>query len=312
MICSNFIINSGHWEGNNCMQVTVLTPTYNRAHTLKRLLKSLEKQTYKDFCWLVVDDGSLDNTKDLISTFRENSTVPIRYIYKENGGKHTAINKGVCNITTELTFIVDSDDYLTDNAIKTICTLWEKYKENKSIGGIWFLNSSINGKIIGDKFPEDEYVGNYVKDIINNKLKGDKATVYLNSALKQFMSPVYEGEKRVATGVVHKRISEMYNIILSNKPIYICDYQEDGLTNAGVAWRIKNPLGGMANSKAFFTKDVLFSIRLKKLILYITYSFFSKQKYKNTLTESGYPLLSFICTPFSLFLYQYWQKKYLK
>lgn len=99
------------------MIVTILTPSYNRAHTLNRLYESLEKQSKKDFEWLIVDDGSTDGTRDLVDKIKKDATITIKYIYKNNGGKHTAINEGVKIIETPLTFIVDSDDYLTEDAI---------------------------------------------------------------------------------------------------------------------------------------------------------------------------------------------------
>lgn len=290
--------------------ITILTPAYNRAHTLERLYESLERQTYKNFCWLVVDDGSNDNTRGLISELKGKSTFQIKYLFKNNGGKHTAINDGVKEINTLLTFTVDSDDYLTEDALETIYTLWGKYGKNKSLGGIWFLNKTKEGKVIGDPFKRDEFIGDYVSDIINAKVQGDKATVYLTSALREFPSPIFDGEKRVATGLVHKKIGTKYKILFVNKAIYVCEYQQDGLTNAGAAWRIKNPLGGMENSKEFLTRDVRFSIRVKKMLLYGTYAFLAKKKLKETILKSGNPILSLVCTPFSFIIYSYWKKKY--
>jgi glycosyltransferase involved in cell wall biosynthesis len=102
------------------MLITILTPTYNRSHTLPRLYNSLERQTCKDFNWLIVDDGSTDNTREIVDIFKEKTSMTIDYLLKENGGKHTAINEGVDLVKTKLIFIVDSDDYLTDDAVKTI------------------------------------------------------------------------------------------------------------------------------------------------------------------------------------------------
>lgn len=114
----------------------------------------------------------------------------------------------------------------------------------------------------------------------------------------------------VGEGLVHKRIGKNHKLLFVNKAIYICDYQNDGVTKRGVSLRIKNPLGGMANSKEFLSKDVKFDIRLKKMILYITYSFFAKFELKKSIIDGGYPILAIICTPFSYLLYRYWKNKY--
>ena len=131
------------------MTVTVLTPTYNRADKLGILYNSLMSQTDKNFKWLIVDDGSEDNTSEIVSEFIKNADFEIEYIKKENGGKHTALNVGIGKITTDLTFIVDSDDYLTDDAIQSICTEHERFKDNDRICGYSFLRQSPDGKING-------------------------------------------------------------------------------------------------------------------------------------------------------------------
>jgi glycosyltransferase involved in cell wall biosynthesis len=285
------------------MLITILTPTYNRSHTLPRLYNSLERQTCKDFNWLIVDDGSTDNTREIVDIFKEKTSMTIDYLLKENGGKHTAINEGVDLVKTKLIFIVDSDDYLTDDAVKTIYDLWEIYGD--SIGGIWFLDKTPAGNIIGDKFPSDEIISDYVSIMINSKVRGDKATVYLTDALKEFKAPVFEGENRVPTGMIHKRISEKYKILFCNKAIYIAEYQEDGISKQGKAFRIRNPLGGMANSKEFLSNNIRFDIRLKKMILYLTYSFFARQKLINSIHNSGYTFFSLCCIPTAYIYYLY-------
>ena len=102
------------------MRITVLTPTYNRGGSIQKLYTSLDNQSIKDFEWLIVDDGSLDDTAQVVRKVQKSADFRIRYIYKENGGKHTALNEGIKNIESDLTFIVDSDDWLKPNAIETV------------------------------------------------------------------------------------------------------------------------------------------------------------------------------------------------
>ena len=106
-------------------KITVFTPTYNRAYIIEELYRSLQRQTYSNFEWVVVDDGSTDNTQSIFKQWeKENNVFPIRYVYQENGGKCRAINRGLQLAEGELFFTVDSDDYLTDDALEKIVT-WE-------------------------------------------------------------------------------------------------------------------------------------------------------------------------------------------
>ena len=114
------------------MKVTVLTPTFNRKEKLQKLWNSLQKQTVKEFEWLVVDDGSTDGTNELIAKLQEKSDFPMYYIYKDNGGKHTALNVGIQTIRSQLTFIVDSDDYVVKDAVESILKIHEKYRKHNT------------------------------------------------------------------------------------------------------------------------------------------------------------------------------------
>lgn len=291
------------------MFLTILTPAYNRSHTLYKLYESLEKQSYKEFEWVIVDDGSTDDTKDYIETLiNKCNSFKIKYIYKSNGGKHTAINEGIKTISTPLTFIVDSDDFLTEDAVETIHEKWRIYENVPEIGSIWFLQSDTNDKLVGDEFSDNEFISTYTEVIINKEIKGDKRAVYLTKARKEFPFPVFENEKFVGESTIHKRIGDRYKCVFVNKVIYKGDYLHDGLSKAGRKMRIKNPLGGMVNSKEFLTNGISINIRIKKMILYITYGYFAKIKVSKIIKESGDTILATICTPLSYLLYKKWKK----
>ena len=149
------------------MIVTVLTPTFNRGGVLDKLFQSLQKQTTNDFEWLLIDDGSTDNTKRSVEEMKQHAEFPIRYIYKENGGKHTALNVGVKQIVSELTFVVDSDDTLVPDAIETILEYHDKYKSARDLCGYSFLREYSDGKINGKLFDPDEKIGTYIECRIN-------------------------------------------------------------------------------------------------------------------------------------------------
>ena len=137
--------------------ITIFTPAYNRAHLLQRLYDSLLIQTYKNFEWLIVDDGSTDNTKQIVDKFIEENKLQIKYIYKDNGGKHTAINTGVQQAKFDLFLIVDSDDFLPEDAVSLTFKAWQNVKDNSKVCGIIGLSQFTKGKIIGDKFLQENW-----------------------------------------------------------------------------------------------------------------------------------------------------------
>ena len=172
------------------MLLTILTPTYNRGNLLKQCYESLEKQSLKDFEWLVIDDGSQDDTRDIIAEISKESSFPIRYYYKPNGGKHTALNLGFQQIKGTLTIILDSDDRLTEDAVETIKLSWNKYKNVQNLSSIAFLRCYSDKKIVGDLFPEDEFKSNHIDCRINFGVKGDKSEVYITKILQKYTFPV--------------------------------------------------------------------------------------------------------------------------
>ena len=134
--------------------LTVFTPSYNRAYTLHKCYESLLRQTSKDFTWLIIDDGSSDNTKELVDSWINENKIEINYIYQENQGMHGAHNTAYKNIKTELNVCIDSDDYMPDDAVKKIISFWNKNKRS-DLAGIMALDAYTDGKVIGDKFPNE-------------------------------------------------------------------------------------------------------------------------------------------------------------
>lgn len=292
------------------MFLTILTPTYNREKTLSCLYESLCSQNDKRFNWLVIDDGSKDSTRDLIEKFINENKINIQYVFKPNGGKHTAINVGLLEVTTPLLFIVDSDDRIVDNAVETIFNVWEKYKNNPSIGSFWFLQKNENGGIIGDKFTHDDFVSNYLDVLINSDIKGDKKSVYLTDIRKQYLFPEFENERFVGEGYLHKKIGENYEAVFINKPIYISEYLEDGLTKAGRKMRLENPKGGILISNEFLNGNVKLKVKIKKALLYTVYSLVDERKIFQIFREANNRILVTFLFPISLLVYYKWKEKY--
>lgn len=273
------------------MRITILTPTYNRAYRLPKLYESLKKQTNNNFDWLIIDDGSSDDTKKVVESWIKEKKISIHYKYQKNGGKHKALNNGISSIKNELTFIVDSDDYLTKDAIETINTYYEKYKKDQTICGFSFLREFPNGEINGQKFKENEYYSDYISCRINENVLGDKAEVYKTKILKQFPFLEVEGENFLSEDYVWIQIAEKYNMIHINKPIYIGEYLSDGLTKNILTKKLKNSIGNYKRAEILCSKKCNLKNRIKGMMIYISYGLYSGENIRRLFVENEYKLL---------------------
>ena len=225
------------------MKFTIFTPTFNRKELLEKLYKSLQKQTYKDFEWLIVDDGSDDGTKEKAEEFLSEKKLDIKYYFKENGGKQRAYNFATDKANGELFICLDSDDEYVENGLETILKYWEKYEKNSDIVGMGYLSTYPDGEIIGSIFPEKEMVSTQF-DIYNKYgVKGDKGLMFRTEIIKKYKFPVFDDEKFITEAVVYNRICEKYKMVYMNEKIEIKEYQEDGLTAKYNNLLLRNPKG---------------------------------------------------------------------
>lgn len=287
--------------------LTIITPTYNRAKLLKQLYESLRHQSEFDFEWLIIDDGSTDNTKKEILEFKKD-LFNIRYYYQKNSGKHIALNKAFSKLMTSLALIVDSDDTLTNDAVATIIKRWEKYKDDPKVCGLVFRKADKKGQIIGRKFPRRETTDNYSRYIINKGITGDKAEIFRAKILKKYRFPEFKNEKFLGEGVLWSQIAQKYDMVFIEKSIYICEYLPDGLTNSGRKIRIQCPLGGMYHSEEFLRKDYNLKIRVKNGVLYLTYARFAHENIRKLIRNSKHRHLLFACVIPSAILWNIWRK----
>lgn len=288
--------------------VTIFTPTYNRAEYLGKLFESLKNQTNHGFKWLIIDDGSTDNTEAVVNAFSGSCDFEIEYIKKENGGKHTALNLAFKMIDSYYTFIVDSDDTLTSNAIQLIYDNDTVVKENK-LAGMCFLKGKDKNSVIGNKFPCDG-IFNDIDIRFRYKISGDKAEVWRTDILKEHSFPVFEGERFQGENYVWWKIAFNYDMLYINSIVYLAEYLSDGLSKSGKKLRISCPLGGMENSKVGFNKRFPLKERIKRAWLFICYGFFAKKSIPEIVKESENRRLIFPNLPFGWMLYVYWKKKY--
>lgn len=257
--------------------LTIFTPAYNRAHTLVRTYKSLCNQICKDFEWLIIDDGSTDNTADIVKKWIKEADFSIRYIYQENQGMHGAHNTAYKNITTELNICIDSDDYMPIDAVENIITFWKNNKDNKYAGFIG-LDQREDGSIIGSSFPSEMHETTLM-DFYTKGGSGDKKLVYRTDVIKQYPEyPLFEGERYVGLAYKYMLIDQDYKLLTINKPLVIVEYQADGSSNMMWKQYWNNPRGF-----AFFRKtEMVVAPTLKRrfvsCIHYVSSCIISKNK----------------------------------
>lgn len=260
--------------------LTIFTPAYNRAHTLPRTYESLRRQDCKDFVWLIIDDGSTDNTAELVKKWmQEDNGFEIRYVYKENGGMHTAHNKAYENIDTELNVCIDSDDELADGAVKCILEKWAHADKNK-YAGIIGLDADLNtGKVIGTSFPP-ECTETTLQGFYDAGGIGDKKLIYRTDIMKKLPPyPVFEGEKYVSLGWKYQLCDQKYKLLTTNTILCNVEYQTDGSSMNMFRQYMKNPKGF-----AFIRKENMKYIKSRKrnfidCIHYVSSSIFSTNKH---------------------------------
>lgn len=273
--------------------LTVFTPAYNRAHTLVRTYASLCRQTCMDFEWLIIDDGSRDNTSELVKGWMAEGIISIRYIYQENQGMHGAHNTAYRNIHTELNTCIDSDDYMPDNAVERIIDFWQKNKADK-YAGIIGLDVDEAGNVIGKGFPvglKETTLRGYYEDLNG---AGDKKQVYRTDVVLKYPEfPIFEGEKYVGLTYKYHCIDEDYKLLVLNEPLAVVEYQNDGSTRGMWKQYWNNPKGF-----AFYRRYEMVHTRSMKRkfmenIHYVSHSIRSKNK--RFLQESPLPFLTFLC-----------------
>ena len=223
--------------------ITIFTPTYNRAYSLSRLYNSLKKQTFQNFEWLIIDDGSTDNTKELVSDFIKENLISIRYFFQENGGKHRAINKAVTLAKGELFFIVDSDDWLPDNSLKIIENYYLQIKNSEFFAGVVGCKATEDLKISGTTFEGEVIDGTFLERKKLN-INGEKAEVFKTDLLKKYPFPEFEGENFISEAIVWNKIAyDGYKVRFFNEIVYFFEYQLDGLSENLRNNYKNNPIG---------------------------------------------------------------------
>lgn len=286
--------------------LTVFTPSYNRANCLPRLYESLKTQSNNDFEWLIVDDGSCDDTKSLVNEWINEGKIKIRYIYQENGGKPRAFNNGVKNAEGELFFCVDSDDYLPSDSVELIINKWNEVNDKKIVGIIG-LKEDEKGKLLCDTFSDDIKFATTYNLVRKYGIKGEKSLVYKTEILREYPYPEIDGEKFIGENVVYDKIDQKYEMALLNKVLTTCEYQEGGLTATIFSTMLKNPTGYKIYYMQRINIAIDFKERINYMLRYNAFDILSKDKKYNY--KGKYKFITLVLRPFGWLLTRYYKSK---
>lgn len=264
------------------MKISVLTPTYNRANLLDRLYKSLVKNSKygAEIEWIIMNDGSTDETRGTVEEFIEEEKIKIKYFEQENQGKMAAINNLVGHATGELIIECDSDDYFTDDAFLIIKNAYEQNKnENEELYGLCFLKYDTNGNNMGKDFKNEKTTmfDLYFKEGED----GEKALVFYSNIRKKFKHELEHGEKFVTEARMYHKMDEKYKMLCINKPIMICEYQDNGYSKNIMEQFKKYPFGYYMYFKEILQKNmkgVLFKKKLYAIKHFLLFSYLKRRK----------------------------------
>lgn len=263
-------------------ELTIFTPTYNRRNTLERTYKSLIKQTNHDFTWLIVDDGSTDNTKEYIENIIDKNSLDIKYIWQENKGKMQAHNNGVLNCNTSLFMCLDSDDYLPSNTVEIILKNINKIKNSNCAGIIGYKCISDSTKDLKYKFPDIEYTN--LEKLYDEGYTGETTIIFKTKIIKQYLFPQFANEKFLTEAYIYNKIDRKYFYFICPEILTVYEYQENGLSNSIQKLIINNPIGYMEYWKQKFNFDYLDKKRKKYIYSGINFICYSLNLRKSALS----------------------------
>lgn len=288
--------------------LTVFTPAYNKANTLKRLYESLKKQKNFDssFEWIVINDGSTDQTDELMQELIKENEIAIHYIQKQNGGKQRAYNEAVQIAKGDYFICMDGDDYFTEDAFQKIEQERKAIQDQDEIAGIGFLEYQHGSKeIVGSKFPEDRMIATYSDIYYRHHVTGDKQLTFKTKVLKEFPFPVQEGENFISEGIVFNRIAKKYQMVFLNEPIAYVEYLADGYSANYFSLVKKNPKGNMLYLKELYEVDP----KLYHIAAFDLFGIYAKKKWKEVVKEHPNRFLATILYPVAYLKYRQKERK---
>ena len=284
------------------ISITVFTPTYNRGYTLPRLYQSLVQQPVQDFEWIIVDDGSVDDTEHVVRQFINEKILKIEYYKVDNKGKHLAINVGVKKAKGNLFFIVDSDDWLAPNAIERILHHYSYIESDNLFAGIVGLRAFENGERVGGKIKFDILDCSYIELRYVRRIKGDMAEIFKTDILKQYTFPEFQNEKFCPEALIWNRIGRTYKMRHFYEKISFCEYLPDGLTAKIIRLRMESPEASLLYYAELYRLPIPFLQKMKAAINYWRFSYNSKRNYLSKLKQIGWETVGLFPVGYLLYM----------
>lgn len=224
------------------MFVTVFTPTYNRADLIGRVFESLMAQTFRDFEWVIIDDGSTDSTCEVVEGFKRQAKFPIKYVARENRGKVASINEALDYASGEFFLVFDSDDWCTKDALAVFQSIWLglSTSDKEEYCAISCLKAYKDGAIVGEDYSRLEQYGKSYIDRFNSRIRGDKWEFIRTDAHRNAKYDLAEGERYMAPEYAWLLMGLTYKTVFLNRVLSIVEYQEDGISKNNLTHRIKS------------------------------------------------------------------------
>lgn len=284
----------------NMKQLTIFTPTFNRAYCLRNLYESLLQQDKDSFIWLVVDDGSTDNTKELINGFIRENRIEIKYYYQDNAGKMAAHNKGAKICETDLFMCLDSDDTLSSNAVSTLCAFWESVRHKEDIAGIVaprkMINENGNEVVAGTSIPDVEY--STLSGLYKLGYRGETALAFKTDVLRQFPFKIFKGEKFISEGSAYMQIDKFYKLAILDVPMMVCLYRNDGYTCNAIRHQVNSPKGmAYTHTVIIENSNTAFLTRIKSVVNYIAFSLIAGYSISKIIKECSFKVSACLLFP---------------
>lgn len=290
--------------------ITVFTPSYNRRNCIHKCYESLKAQTSNNFQWLIIDDGSTDDTKSLIEEWQKSEgKFNIIYDYKGNGGLHTAYNRGIELADTELFVCIDSDDWMPEDAIERIERIWHKISD-KGYVGIMGIDRYENGDCIGGLFPENISEMYLYEKLTKYKIPGDKKMIHRTELLKRVAPmPTFEGEKNFNPSYMMYQLDQFGKLYVTNECFCIVEYQPDGMSSNIYRQYSNSPNSFVETRKLYLSfPDSSWSFKFRHSIHLVSSCFLAKRG-GEAIKESPCKGITLLALPFGMALTMYIKKK---
>jgi glycosyltransferase involved in cell wall biosynthesis len=284
---------------------TVFTPSYNRAHLLPRVYESLAKQTFRDFEWLIVDDGSKDNTADVVKELTAKASFPVRYVVKPNGGKPTAVNRGAQEARGRLIAILDSDDWYKPQALERFFHHWNSIPKEQQAGfvGVTGLCCFPAGDRLGTYFPQDVFDSDAIDVRYKYKVTGEKSGILRADILRQYPYPEDLG-KYVSESLVWNRIAKKYKTRFINEVLTVKEFQSGGITRDGRFIQARDTRASLLSAKELIGLGNRLPLkpRVKAYANYIRHSLLQEIPWSQQMGGVPSKVMFCLCYPLGFYL----------